>query len=94
MHNSAAMDMSAVVSDHSDHAGHSEHLKLAAMADSDCMDDSSCIAECAAHCTSSAFTGGRILSATTFVASYVPLVNHTPKFTVISGLYKPPKNLH
>lgn len=91
MHSSAAMDMTSDAVDHSNHAGHPEHLNIT---ETDCMEDSSCIADCAAHCTSIAFTGCQALIAFSFVASYAPLVNHTPKSSVISGLYKPPKNLH
>lgn len=94
MHSSAAMDMTSVALDHSHHTNHASHSEHLNMSEADCMEDSACVADCAAHCTSSAFTGCQALIASSFVASYAPVVNHTPKSTVVSDLYKPPKNLH
>ena len=92
LHGSASMDMISIGSDHSDHT---DHIKMTAMADSDrCVDDSSCIAECAANCASSALTGYLTLMASPFVASHVPRASQKPQSASISGLYKPPKNLH
>lgn len=89
MHKSALMD----VTDTASH--HANHVKMTATADTDCcMDDSSCIAECAAHCPSGALTGNQTLIASPLLASYVQPVTQTPQSAVISGLYKPPKNLH
>ena len=92
MHGSALMDMTSIGGDHSDHA---DHLKMSTMADSDCcMDDASCIAECAASCTSGALTGNQLLTPSLFGISYVPRAYQAAQSTAISGPYKPPKSLH
>lgn len=91
MHVPSTMDVGSVASDDSHH---SDHQRMPAPSDTDCMDDSSCVAECASHCTSSAISGGQRPATTSLMALYVPLVKHSPKSAVISGPYKPPKNLH
>lgn len=92
MHGAASMDMTAIGGDHSDHA---DHMKMSTMADSDCcMDDTSCIAECAASCTSSALTGNQILIPSLLGVSYVSRAYQVAHSVEISGPYKPPKNLH
>lgn len=85
MHTSPSMDIMTMDSDHSDHSN---------ISDEDCADHSSCVAECAAHCTTGAISGGQALTAISLMALHVPSADNSPNSVVISGLYKPPRTLH
>ncbi len=72
----------------SDHSNHSN------ITDENCIDHVSCVAECAAHCTTGVISGAQTLAFISIMAFHAPIADHSPKSVVISGLYKPPKILH
>ena len=92
MHGTSSMDMASV--DSSDQHKMSATDANTALSDSNCMEHASCVAECAVCCTAGAIFGSHIPAAISLTATYVTLVNHTPKSVLISDLYKPPIKLH
>ncbi len=72
----------------SDHSNHSN------ITDENCIDHASCLAECAAHCTTGVISGAQTLAVISIMAFPTPIADHSAKSVVISGLYKPPKFLH
>ena len=95
VHSASSVGIASGASEHSDHANLSAAVTTSVqLSDTNCIDDSSCVAGCAAHCTAGAVTGSQVLVATSIAALHAPLVNHRLKSAVILDLYKPPKTLH
>ncbi len=82
-------------------ASHSAHGNMSSAtlshANHECCntaDDSTCEADCAAHCTTSGITGCHLPVANALVQIQAPPLVTSPKSAMISGLYKPPRTLH